>query len=145
MRTAREFAEARVASLTEDECQALLVDMVEAYLCCDNETPFEGESGDWSDFPQIIAADTRPSIRDVLRAPCRVEINDPGIMEDILSAAEGDAAIEAHLAEAEELYGTEPRLTAGFEHGGWFVTCVESGRQWSVHDVNDEFGFEELP
>jgi hypothetical protein len=35
-------------------------------------------------------------------------------------------------------------LTVTFEHGQWWVTCGPCGAQWSVHDSDVGFGFEQV-
>jgi hypothetical protein len=47
------------------------------------------------------------------------------------------------LNEAVDLDGEahpRDRLHAFEEHGGWFVECLDCGRQWSAHDAATETG-----
>ena len=38
--------------------------------------------------------------------------------------------------------GYIPSINSHFEHGQWWVTDVESGAAWAVHDAQDEIGNE---
>ena len=64
----------------------------------------------------------------------RSTINSPEVEQDILWAA------------AQRL-GRTRRLEADYEHGQWWITDLDSGRQWSVVDAEggpavDGFDFE---
>lgn len=53
--------------------------------------------------------------------------------------------IEKEICEQfQEEMGQHKRVQADFEHGQWFVTCVDCGAQWSVNDSSDGFDFEEI-
>ncbi len=40
--------------------------------------------------------------------------------------------------------GHKPSLQTDFEHGQWWITDRLSGAQWSVHDTQNGFGFEQV-
>jgi hypothetical protein len=62
------------------------------------------------------------------------ETNTPEVEAAVLAAAE--------LALRNGLCGG---FGADFEHGQWWVTCLECGRQWSVVDCDPgDFDFEEV-
>lgn len=61
--------------------------------------------------------------------------------------AEVKAAFESY--NEHELNQVHGRIQADFEHGQWFVTCVDCGAQWSVNDAEgpgsyDGFDFERI-
>lgn len=86
---------------------------------------------------------------DVLRQPLRVEINHPTIEEEIREDLTADNELIAHMHEAARVYDDEgmidfAQFCCGFEHGQWWVTFYPSGRQWSVVETNEGFGFEQV-
>lgn len=49
------------------------------------------------------------------------------------------------LEQASDKFGPRHgKMQADFEHGQWFITCVDCGRQWSVNDGEIFFVFEEV-
>lgn len=61
---------------------------------------------------------------------------------DVLKSTVNTQQIAAEIkAEAEKRLGLlHPRLYTTFEHGQWWVTCLECGDLWSVVDCQDKQG-----